>query len=817
MLFHRCFVLIFFPLYCFYGQTGWQWNNPLPQGNDLNEIIFVDSTTVIAVGNDGSLVRSSDAGSSWSLIAINTISSLQDITFSGNTGYAVGDSGVIIKTTNAGFDWSRLYSGTNQGLSGVSFSTTQIGTAVGKNGTVLRTTDGGNNWVFLNAFVTPDLKDVDFVNDSLGYVVGDSSLIMKTTNGGATWLKSFAGSDASQIRYSKVTFLNVDTGWIVFRYGFSSGIARTTNGGYGWTATVGSGGIYYFYDVHFADTLHGIAVATNGDPRIYVTSDGGAVWNRIEIAITRFSPCAVSLHSNGKAIIIGRDGRIFRSTNHGNTWENKSEFMRGVIKGIYFPNSEIGIAIQDSGTLLRTTNSGMTWNRTIMYLGPFVFNMPSMSGIHFSDSLHGGISIWYGGNLFTSDGGKTWTLRNGMSATNNIFLLDSVRVLTIGAGNVQRSTDQGFTWTVQQLALSRMNGIDFYQSRIGYIVGDSGFVYRSIDQGVSWARQFIGSITPLKDVVVFDSLTAIIVGNSGTILKTTDAGVVWNAINSGIQSDILSVCFINRDIGWAAGSFGAILYTSNGGTSWSRQASGTKRELRTIFFTDKNTGYIAGESGTILKTTDGGRPVELKSLTAKLQNKNTVELRWRTASETNNFGFEIERKVQVRSDGNNGETLRRGDWERIGFVKGYGTTTDELTYHFADALVFQFQILHLKSLQYRLKQIDMDGSYEYSRTVEIHFPTSENLVLEQNYPNPVFASSHGSTATMIRFSLPSASHTKLTIVNPIGKLVQILVDETLSSGEHLISFDTRKLPAGMYFYLLMYGGKNVVRKMIIER
>lgn len=788
-----------------YSQSGWQWNNPLPQGNDLNEVSILNSSTIIAVGDYGTVIRSTDGGFTWVLAEVNTVRDLRDVDFIGSTGYVVGDSGVIVKTTNAGLQWINLYSGTKKELSGVSFSTSLIGTAVGKNGIVLRTTDGGNHWIEQPTFVTPNLNDVDFVNDSLGYITGDSSLFMKTTNGGATWLKSWIGNYGVQMINSKVIFLDSDTGWIVSTIGFVSMVLKSTNGGSGWYETVGSAGLYYFYDVQFNDAHHGIAIATNGDPRLYITSDGGASWNLRDIGISRFNPRAVALNQSGNAIIVGGDGRIFRSSNYGITWENASTYSRGVIRGISFPKNEIGIAIKDSMSIVRTTDDGSTWITTPIDFGQIQFDLPIMFGIHFYDTSYGAICTWNGGYLFTSNGGDSWIRRNGPNA-NKILLLDSVQVLAIGPGTVYRSTDEGNTWTAQQLALySQMRGLHFYQSLIGYIVGDSGFVYRSIDKGVSWTRQNINVITPLKDVVVFDSLKALIVGNIGTILITTDAGVTWHSSQSGLQSDLQAVCFISRDRGWVVGSSGAILYTSNGGANWIKQHSGTRKDLLCIFFTSTTTGYIAGEGGTILKTTDGGVPVELSSLTASLVDENRVELHWTTANETNNYGFEIERRFITHD--------RQQNWERIGFVAGNGTTISSHNYSFTDLFDGQSVIRHLKSLQYRLKQIDYDGRHEYSSKVEVVLArTDKEAILFDSYPNPIASTS----PTTISFWLNADSHARLEVFNVMGRKITMLYDGEAKSGLHEVRFTPAKGSSGMYFYHLEVNGKRYARKFIVH-
>src|ERR1041385_3454664 len=106
----------------------WVWQNPLPQGNDLRGASFVDANTGTVVGFYGTIVRTSDGGSSW------TIQS----------------------------------SGTTENLWAVSFSDVNNGTAVGENGTILRTTDGGNNWVSQISGTALDFRGVSFTDANNG-------------------------------------------------------------------------------------------------------------------------------------------------------------------------------------------------------------------------------------------------------------------------------------------------------------------------------------------------------------------------------------------------------------------------------------------------------------------------------------------------------------------------------------------------------------------------------------------------------------------------------------------------------------------------
>ena len=184
-------------------------------------------------------------------------------------------------------------------------------------------------------------------------------------------------------------------------------------------------------------------------------------------------------------------------------------------------------------------------------------------------------------------------------------------------------------------------------------------------------------------------------------------------------------------------------------------------------------------------------PVELISFTAST-NGNEVSLNWKTATETNNKGFEIQR-LQV--DGLN-------HWQEIDFINGSGTTTDENTYSFFD------ENLQPGTYQYRLKQIDFNGKFEYSSIVEAVVSSPGEFVLEQNYPNPF------NPTTIIKFKIPQKSFVSLKIYNLLGSEVTVLVNEEKGAGTYNIKFDAQTLSSGTYFCKLEAGSYISVRKML---
>lgn len=191
-------------------------------------------------------------------------------------------------------------------------------------------------------------------------------------------------------------------------------------------------------------------------------------------------------------------------------------------------------------------------------------------------------------------------------------------------------------------------------------------------------------------------------------------------------------------------------------------------------------------------------PVELVNFTAEQSQNGKVVLTWRTITELNNQGFEIERLQNYKI-----EELQ--SWKKIGYVAGFGTTTETKSYSFTDEEFISGRY------SYRLKQIDFDGTFEYSEIVEIEVQMPEQFSLVQNFPNPF------NPSTVIRFSIPQQDHVTLRVFDVLGKEVAKIIDEQKPAGSYEISFDGSEFSSGVYFYQLLSGKYSSVKKMILNK
>jgi len=183
-------------------------------------------------------------------------------------------------------------------------------------------------------------------------------------------------------------------------------------------------------------------------------------------------------------------------------------------------------------------------------------------------------------------------------------------------------------------------------------------------------------------------------------------------------------------------------------------------------------------------------PVELTSFAATVSGS-SINLRWSTATELNNSGFDIERRSNT------------SDWTKISFIPGFGTTSETKSYSFSD------NNLSAGKYCYRLKQVDFDGTFEYSNVVEGEVIAVNKFELSQNYPNPF------NPSTSIRFNLPVASNVKLSVYNLLGQQVKSIVNGFRTAGSHTVTFDASDLSSGVYIYRIEANNFTQTRKMTL--
>jgi photosystem II stability/assembly factor-like uncharacterized protein len=318
-----------------------------------------------------------------------------------------------------------------------------------------------------------------------------------------------------------------------------------------------------------------------------------------------------------------------------------------------------------------------------------------------------------------------------------------------------------------------MNGLFFFNSRIGWAFGQDGYpgngrIVASTDGGLTWTEQYPGTFSYFNSGFFVDSLTGWVVGNA-VILKTTDGGATWldqdTVFTRGPSSVPLhSAYFVNHDTGWVVGGISwvsVIAKTTDGGETWSHQIFEPPNpeldigRLNWVQFVDDTTGWVVGRTfpgaeELIIKTTDGGTT-------------------W------------------VRQD----DRIARQLWSA----------------HFTDhlhgwAVGEQGTIL-----------ATTNGGTTFVRTT-VNIPIE--LSLRQNYPNPF------NPYTTFEFTLPTEGHIRLLVFDSLGKLITKIADGMRDPGAYAILFTADGLATGVYYARLQFhnvGGPTlteVVKLLVVK-
>lgn len=330
--------------------AGSSW---FPAGmENIESYQFIDENTVIGTGGMGRLLKSTDAGTTYTnYSSAATYADFVDIQFpSFETGYAVGYMGEIVKTTDAGDTWQLLPQGPAQRLNGIWFTSNTKGFVSGDS-SLYSTTDGGMSWSKLPIVFPGWMTKIFFVNSNTGYLIGEGDgLIYKTTDGGDTW------NNIYQHEYKwprSIYFINEDTGYVALE----TSVLKTTNGGIDWTETELSNTEYVLLlDIFFPTPEVGYAGGFGG--KIYKTSDAGTTWTEQFFSENSYHTI-ISIHfiDQYKGFIGGDGSGFFQTADGGNSW-TKIQYMTGFHDDICFTSSSTGYIVGSYGKIMRTSNAG---------------------------------------------------------------------------------------------------------------------------------------------------------------------------------------------------------------------------------------------------------------------------------------------------------------------------------------------------------------------------------------------------------------------------------------------------------------------------
>jgi len=763
---------------------------PSPTSNQLVSLDFIDETTGWSVGEYGTILKTNDGGNTWRIIEIPQLNYLQDVYFpTAAIGYIVGEDGIILKSIDGGESWTQQVNPFTNNLNRVRFINETTGWIVGEKGLILHTNDGGHSWTQQNSHTGESLNGLALVGTQAVYAVGGDSTILVTDDYGQTWhKKTFITTDTRNRSYDfkDVFFLDELLGWIVGYKSWQGILIKTIDGGITWKEVSidefryndfhsGSGGSDTFVglqQVLFIDRWYGFCLTdarageTISNLPLY-TRTGGRKWYSQMLGSFESCRCRgrMAYLSENRIINTGYGGEFRISTDKGVTWSFTNQSKRNLIP-YFFIGNQGQLAVRrefplDVDEWLFSKDYGKNWTHFVP---------------QFFDSA---------GNIQTGIG--TYNIPWGrIDNDKKLRRICCVKTAVPYEEDylLYESTDLGRSWHFLHQVVKEI-------SHALFLTADTLIYYRIVKKEISknnykhelkFVYSFDGGRSAVTENFVdawnvirasypfisrhyfFNGHTGFLVGSEGNIIKTTNTGQSWKNVPSGVVEDLWDITFINRNVGFVVGDFGRILKTEDGGETWRKTSSGTQEDVYAIGFKNETEGYAGTETG-LLSTNDSGetwQKVPMRYIHGKI------------------------REIEFDAEG-------------TGYAYTHKLYSDESSHERPGAYVL---LLVLK-----------EGGVEVAHPKPV---SPYSFALHPNYPNPF------NSTTIFRFSLPESEAVTLTIYNIRGQRVHTLVDKSLESGEHEVTWNGvnqagQAVASGVYVARLRRQGEVRTRKVVVLR
>jgi len=824
------------------AQSGWFWQNPMPQGNNLYDICDdpLHPGRLFAVGDQGTILKK-EALSAWQIVEQGIFANLYSVYFKGIYGWAVGYNGTILQNIDGlGNVWYPLNSGTTKQLLSVFFFDQLNGWVVGQDQTILHTSDGGTHWNSVSPTGAEHYFSVYFTSLLNGWIAGaagNNGVIKKTTNGGTTWTNSLIPTN----RMNSIKFISENIGCVV---GDAGKIYTTTNAGTNWNLAV-SNTTSDQRDFYMNSSGEGWAVGYDGT--IIHTVNYGTTWN-IET-----SPTNQIIYGIENGYAVGWAGTLLHL---GVNWEMESTGFTNHLSGIDFSaDATRGFAIGEEGLILTTTDRGNTW---IQDNSGTNYDLYSIDVTNYSDGTPVAIITGkYGKVLIGSKG--NWHDRSIMTTDRlyAAFRFVSGKAWVAGEfGRIWKTTDSGQSWVLQHENTGyHLYTIKFISKNYGWAAGMSGSILKTTNGGDDWIDVSPNNIEFFRSIYFLDYNNGWVVGNGGAIYSTTDGGDSWTELLPKVTYETLNkISFVNENIGWIVGATGSIFLTNNGGVNWRQQNSPSNGFLTSACFPETGAGWICGRDGAILHTTDGGG-----TITYKIYERSSLNLSIPDPGEISDF-IEVQIVPKILNDLSlSGVTVLidsviHAEVSDLAFVLSHNGIIDTLIaqLEIAGSNIFYCSLTDAASNpleegeppyggsykphgplsvfsglspngEWTLKVVDMVSGnsgtlqawglklfFDAPTGVESNYSIVPNeYVVYQNYPNPF------NPNTTIRWQMPKTGFVTLKVYDVLGREITTLVNEEIKAGNHETVFDASCFNSGVYFYQLRTKEFIKTNKMIL--
>lgn len=607
--------LVFFQTACF--AQGWEWQNPLPHGNMINDILMMDWNAVVAVCDNGFLLRSWDGGKTWLTTSVGMKNHSKILSLYPGELLVASNQEAIYRTTDFGETWTTVYDRTTQSLTFadvIKLGDDHVLATLGGN-RILESTDRGITWtqVFLQLQGSETIRSVAARSASDWFVITNRN-VYHSTDAGVLWT-----IEPTYVARGLQKLVFFDTS---YGYQLREGqVLQTKDGGASWMEMNVFG-----FDINVDIAVQGNTIYTLSAGKFIVnkSTDDGVTWN-ISLPGTAFSeayPSAISFISPDRGVIAGEGGRVLRTDDGGITWSITHGLgYLGPIADMYFISSQVGFALSYSETLLLTTNGGRRWDESIPAPGY------SLREMHFFNDREGfavGLDARYISRVFyTSDRGRTWVPRGVLPIVQDIFrnvqpqgilaISSDTVFVPVSYGDVYRSVNGGETWDSLLVSIeltsqwySGLKMIHFPPSHIIHVSADG--ISSSTDMGNSWTyyRSAQGRFLTQPHFFSKTEGAALL---SGSPSFTTDGGKSWSI---GSPGGLQLLWFFDRQRGMAfytrykGEEIGNVMHTWDGGATWTEYTTRERPTFTDWVMISPDEGWAFGQGGMIRHTKNGG-------------------------------------------------------------------------------------------------------------------------------------------------------------------------------------------------------------------
>jgi hypothetical protein len=343
--------------------------------------------------------------------------------------------------------------------------------------------------------------------------------------------------------------------------------------------------------------------------------------------------------------------------------------------------------------------------------------------------------------------------------------------------------------------LTRTGSNDLYLSTADFILTFNNANFTSPGISVGAASTFTLKSTTNADVGA-NYRNALSVGIAGNEIQINLNLVTFGPDQAGFDASVAKITNAPNTFKFGTYTISGISNPAGSmGLAWKSGLSGTDVES----YNNANPWNSSPAAANLINPGDQPLPIQLASFATTSVSQKSVTLSWSTLSETNNYGFEVQRSASKTT----GFTTIPGS-----FTKGNGTTAVQHTYSYTDAAPAPGQPF------YRLRQLDLNNAEHFSDVLNVTGAASANLIptdfaMRQNYPNPF------NPTTMIEFDLPKDSHVSLELYNILGQKVMSVLNEIRLAGTQRVQLDASRLATGVYLYRLAAGDKVFMKKMTL--